>query len=159
MILMGCVDVWNLMVARAFIEATIPDELFESAGIDGASHFTCFFKIVLPLSSTIIAVMIVYYGVAKWNDYFTGLIFIKSDYLLPLQTVMRQILTTIQARVKPEFAQAIIAASPNSNLDGVKVANLGKYCMIVISTGPIIMLYMFTQKYFVKGVMIGSLKG
>jgi len=157
LILIGCVSVWNLMVARSFIETSIPHELYESAVIDGADHFTYFFRIVMPLSTTIIAVLVVYYGVGKWNDYFTGLVYISDSKLLPLQTTLRQILATIQSAVSSDFAGAIVAVTPNA--DAVKVANVGKYCMIVISTGPIILLYLFTQKYFLKGVMIGSLKG
>ena len=114
-ILMGCVSVWNLMVARAFIENSIPNELYESATIDGASHFDYFFKIVLPLSSTIIAVLTVYYGVGKWNDYFTGLVYISNNSYLPLQTTLRQVLTTIQSAVNSDYATAILAVNADAS--------------------------------------------
>lgn len=95
MILMGCVSVWNLMVARTYIQTSIPNELYEAAMLDGASHFDYFFRCVIPLSKTIIAVLVVYYGVGKWNDYFTGLVYLKDRNLLPLQTVLREILSLI----------------------------------------------------------------
>ena len=90
MILMNTVSVWNLMVARTYTQSSIPNELYEAAVMDGADHFTYFFRCVLPLSGTIIAVLSVYYGVARWNDYFTGLVFIRNRAYLPLQTVLRE---------------------------------------------------------------------
>ena len=95
MILMNTVSVWNLMVARTYIQSSIPNELYEAAVMDGADHFTYFFRCVLPLSGTIIAVLSVYYGVARWNDYFTGLVFIRNRAYLPLQTVLREILASL----------------------------------------------------------------
>lgn len=84
------------MVARTFIQTSIPSELYEAAVLDGASHIQFFKKVVMPLSKTIVAVLAVYYGVAKWNDYFTGLVYIKDRKLLPLQTVLREILASLQ---------------------------------------------------------------
>lgn len=159
LILMGCVSVWNLMVARTYIQSTLPEELREAAVLDGASHFQYFFKVVMPLSKTIIAVLAIYYGVAKWNDYFTGMVYIRDEYKLPLQTVLREIVAVLQidmASIKemmsdPLFAKMLGLAS--------QVAQSVKYCSIVVSTVPIMLLYIVLQKYFEKGVMIGSLKG
>jgi len=157
-ILMGCVSVWNLMVARTYIQNSIPEELYEAAMLDGASHFQYFFKVVLPLSKTIIAVLAVYYGVAKWNDYFNGLVYLKDRSLLPLQTVLREILATLQVDNSGDF-MASMADSSASLAEAMRIANVSKYCIIVIATGPVVILYAFMQKYFEKGVMIGSLKG
>ena len=158
MILMGSVSVWNLMVARTYIQNSIPNELYEAAMLDGATHFQYFFKIVLALAKTIIAVLAVYYGVAKWNDYFTGLVYLRDRQLLPLQTVLREILATLQIDKSGDYMMSM-ADSAASMSEAVRIANVAKYCIIVVATGPVVILYGFLQKYFVKGVMIGSLKG
>lgn len=158
MILMGCVSVWNLMVARTYIQNSIPEELYEAAMLDGATHFQYFGKVVLPLSKTIIAVLAVYYGVAKWNDYFTGLVYLRDRALLPLQTVLREILATLQVDMTGDYMMTM-ADSAASMQEAMRVANVSKYCIIVVATGPVVILYAVMQKYFEKGVMIGSLKG
>ena len=157
-ILMGCVSVWNLMVARTFIQTNIPEELFEAAKLDGANHFQCFIKVVMPLSRTIIAVLAVYYGVSKWNDYFTGLVYLRNRALFPLQTILREILATLQVDMTGEY-MASMAESGASLAEQLRIANVAKYCIIVVSTAPVVLLYAFMQKYFEKGIMIGSLKG
>lgn len=157
-ILMGCVSVWNLMVARTYIQSSIPNELYEASMLDGASHFQYFFRIVLPLSKTIIAVLAVYYGVGKWNDYFTGLVYLRDRNLLPLQTILREILATLQVDKSGDYMMSM-ADNMESMSEAMRVANVAKYCIIVVATGPVVILYGFMQKYFEKGVMIGSLKG
>ena len=158
MILMNLVSVWNLMVARTYIQTTIPEELYEAAVMDGAGHFTYFFKCVLPLSGTIVAVLSVYYGVARWNDYFTGLVMLRSRNLFPLQLILTEILASLTTGNSDTFF-----ASYADNLGGLqealRKAEVAKYCCIVVATVPAVLLYVFMQKYFVKGVMIGSLKG
>ncbi|MGN0169066.1 MAG: carbohydrate ABC transporter permease [Acetatifactor sp.] len=158
MILMGSVSVWNLMVARTYIQNSIPMELYEAAMLDGATHFQYFFKIVMPLAKTIIAVLAVYYGVAKWNDYFVGLVYLRDRSLLPLQTILREILATLQVDKSGDYMMSM-ADSAASMAEAMRVANVAKYCIIVVATGPVVILYAFLQKYFEKGVMIGSLKG
>lgn len=158
MILMGCVSVWNLMVARTYIQTSIPQELYEASMIDGASHFQYFFRIVVPLSKTIIAVLAVYYGVSKWNDYFTGLVYLRNRDLLPLQTVLREILATLQVDKSGDYMLSIADNAASIN-EAMRIANVAKYCIIVVATGPVVVLYAFMQKYFEKGVMIGSIKG
>lgn len=158
MVLMGCVSVWNLMVARTYIQNSIPMELYEAAVLDGASHFQYFFRVVLPLCKTIIAVLAVYYGVSKWNDYFTGLVYLRDRSLLPLQTILREILATLQVDKSGDYMMSM-ADNAGSIQEAMRIANVSKYCIIVVSTGPVIFLYAFMQKYFEKGVMIGSLKG
>lgn len=157
LIFMGSCSVWNLMVARTYIQTSIPDELYEAAKLDGASHFQYFGKVVLPLSKTIMAVLSIYYGVAKWNAYFDGLVYIKDRVKLPLQTILREILAvlssaTTDAVLTDEMAQKSIE-------EAVRIANSVKYCAIVIATVPIVLLYILLQKHFEKGIMIGSLKG
>ena len=152
--------VWKLMLTRVFIKTTIPNELYEAATLDGASHFYYFSKVVMPLCGTIIAVLCVYIGVDKWNDYFSGLIYIRSQEWLPLQTVLRTILASLQVQNAD-----LINANVNK-MDrfedytaALRRAELAKYCIIVVSTAPAVALYVAMQKYFVKGVMIGSIKG
>ena len=159
MILMNLVSVWNLMVARTYIQTSIPNELYEAAVMDGANHFTYFFKCVLPLSGTIVAVLSVYYGVSRWNDYFTGLVFLRNRAYLPLQTVLREILATLSVSSSSETFYAAYADNLGCLQEAMRKAEVAKYCCIVVSTGPAVLLYIFMQKYFVKGVMIGSLKG
>lgn len=158
MILMGCVSVWNLMVARTYIQTSIPQELYEASMLDGANHFQYFFKVVLPLCRTIVAVLVVYYGVSKWNDYFTGLVYLRNRDLLPLQTVLREILATLQVDKSGDYMMSMADSAASMN-EAVRIANVAKYCIIVVATGPVVILYAFMQKYFEKGVMIGSLKG
>jgi len=155
LILTGCVSVWNLMVARTYIQTTIPEELYEAAVLDGASHIQYFSKVVFPLSKTIVAVLAVYYGVAKWNDYFTGMVYIRDRAYIPLQTVLKEILATLQV----SLADLELAEDFENMYQAIRVANVAKYCIIVVSTAPVVVLYILLQKYFEKGVMIGSLKG
>ncbi len=159
MILMNLVSVWNLMVARTYIQTSIPDELYEAAVIDGADHFTYFFRCVLPLSGTIVAVLAVYYGVARWNDYFTGLVMLRDRSLYPLQLVLREILASLTSTGSSDTFFAAYADNLGGLQEALRKAEVAKYCCIVVSTVPAILLYVFMQKYFVKGVMIGSLKG
>ena len=159
LILINGVSVWNLMVARTYMQSTLPRELYEAAVIDGANHFSYFFKIVLPLSGTIIAVLAVYYGVAKWNDYFSALVFIRDRAKLPLQTILREIIASLTTSTSSEAFFSAYADDIKGMTDAVRQAAVAKYCTIVVSTGPAIALYIFMQKYFVKGIMIGSLKG
>ena len=146
------------MVARTYIQTSIPNELYEASVLDGASHFDYFFRIVLPLSKTIMAVLTVYYGVSKWNDYFTGMVYLRDRSLLPLQTVLKEILATLQVDKSGDFMMSV-SENAESMAEAMRIANVSKYCIIVIATGPVVLLYGFMQKYFEKGVMIGSLKG
>ena len=156
-VLMGCVSVWNIMLARTYIKTTIPDALYEAANLDGASQIQYFVKIVLPLSGTIIGVLAVYYGVSKWNDYWTGLIYINNRSLLPLQTILKEILASLQS--SRELLMSMVSDSAESDAELLNRAQIAKYCIIVVSTVPAVVLYLCMQKFFVKGVMIGSIKG
>ena len=159
MIVINCVSVWNLMVARTYIRTNIPNELYEAAVIDGASHFKYFFRIVLPLSGTIIAVLSVYYGVARWNDYFTALVYVSDRSKLPLQTILREVLATLQTSTATDAFFSAYENNRQGMVEAIRKAQVAKYCCIVVATAPAVILYIFMQKYFVKGIMIGSLKG
>jgi putative aldouronate transport system permease protein len=148
-----CVNVFNLIITRSFFENSIPKEMFEAAAMDGCSHFRFFFQVVLPLSRAIIAVIALYYMVGHWNDFFTALIYIRSDKLVPLQIVLRDILLTNMV-----FAQGT-GMGGNAGGYAQQYADAVKYGVIIVSTVPILLFYPFIQKYFEKGVMIGSIKG
>lgn len=151
MIIMGCVSIWNLIICRSFYESALPKEVNEAAEIDGASTYTYFFKIVLPNTKAIIAIMVLYYAVGKWNDFFNALIYLSDNKQYPLQLVLRDILLasqSVSADSSPEMYDMLM-----------KQAESMKYAMIVVSTLPVLCIYPFIQKYFVKGVMVGSVKG
>lgn len=158
LILPVAASVWNIVVARTFFQSTIPKELQEAAHIDGCTNLRLFWKIVLPLSAPIIAVMALFYGVGHWNSYFSSLIYLNSESKYPLQMVLRQILVLqeMSAETTGAAMNADTAALMSSKAE---TASLIKYGLIVVSTLPIIAVYPFLQRYFVQGVMIGSVKG
>ncbi|OQP13219.1 carbohydrate ABC transporter permease, partial [Geobacillus zalihae] len=147
------VNVFNLIITRTFFETSLPKELFEAAQLDGCTHFQFFGRVVLPLSKAIVSVIGLYYLVGHWNDFFTGLIYIRDYSLQPLQIVLRDIL--ISNQVFAEGAGAGGAAGGYAQ----RYADQIKYGVIIVSTLPILIVYPFIQKYFEKGVMIGSIKG
>ena len=151
LILPGAVSTWNLIVTRTFFQQTIPDELREAADLDGCSDTAFFLRVVLPLSTSIIAVMILFYAVSHWNSYFNALIYLSSTAKYPLQLVLRNILivNTLDDMVNDVATQAAQQ----------RMGDLIKYGMIIVSSLPLLILYPFLQKYFVKGVMIGAIKG
>ncbi|MFT9232375.1 MAG: carbohydrate ABC transporter permease [Bifidobacterium sp.] len=149
-ILPGAVSVYNLIIARSFFETSIPEELHDAAQIDGMSYFGYFMRIVLPLSSAIIAVIALYYFVGHWNDYFTGLIYIRDSTKEPLQNVLQSILLANQTNSNTAGMTAVAAQ---------RFAEQIKYGVIIVSTLPLLVMYPFLQKYFNKGVMIGAVKG
>lgn len=159
MIIINCVSVWNLMVARTYISMNIPNELYEAAIMDGANHFTYFIHAVLPLSGTIIAVLCVYYGVARWNDYFTALVYIRDRSKLPLQTILREAIAMLTTSTSTDAFFSAYEGDTKGMTEAIRKALVAKYCSIVISTVPAVILYILMQNYFVKGVMLGSLKG
>ena len=147
------VNVFNLIVTRSFFESSIPDELLESASLDGCSDFRFFIKIVLPLSKAVISVISLYYIVAHWNDFFTGLIYIRNKNLIPLQIVVRDIILINQVFSEGAGLGGDAGGYAQMYADSVK------YGLIIVSTIPILILYPLIQKYFEKGVMIGAIKG
>lgn len=158
LILPGAASVWNIIVARTFFQSTIPQELQEAAHIDGCTNSGIFVKIVLPLSAPIIAVMALFYGVGHWNSYFGALIYLNEESKYPLQLILRQILVLQQ--MTAETTGAAVSASVASALNNkADIAALVKYAVIIVSSLPVIVVYPFLQRYFVQGVMIGSVKG
>lgn len=152
MIFPTAVAVWNVIIARTFFQVTISDELLEASQIDGCTDFNFFFRIVVPLSAPIIAVLALFYAVGHWNQYFWALIYLRNPDLHPLQLVLRDIL--IQNEIDESM---MVDVEQLSQRDGLR--QLLKYSLIVIASIPILIIYPFVQKHFVKGVMIGSLKG
>ena len=147
MVIPFSVNIFHLIVARTFFGSSIPDELYEASELDGCSNTTFFLKIVLPLSKAIIAVIGLYVAVESWNGYYNALIYINDDARKPLQIVLRSILLLAQTDQTGSWD------------DKVRKGEMLKYALIVVSTVPIMCVYPFLQKYFAKGVMIGSVKG
>ena len=151
-ILLGSVSVYNIIIARSFFTGNIPPELFEAASIDGCGNGRFFISMVIPLSKSIIAVLALYYAVAQWNGYFNALVYLNRQQQYPLQLILREILISSQT------VQADV-----TDLDAIqemqRIAATVKYGVIVVASVPMLMIYPLVQKYFVKGVMIGSVKG
>lgn len=146
-ILPVAMSAYNMIIMRtSFME--IPDSLEESAKIDGANDFTILFKIVLPLSKAIVAVMVLFYGVGHWNSWFNAMIYLQDRNKYPLQLILREILILNK--------DDIVLVGDNY---GTSVDVIIKYACIIVATVPILLLYPFLQKYFVKGIMIGAVKG
>lgn len=156
MVLPGAVSVFNLVMARTFFSSNIPEELAESARIDGANDIQIFFVIVLPLAKAIIAVLALYYGVGHWNAFFNALIYLKDQKYMPLSLYLRRLLILGSANYgSSALSESLVEQDP--------VAIMGltqrmKYCTIVVTMLPIMLVYPFFQRYFAKGVMVGSLK-
>jgi len=156
MILPGAVSAWNLIIARTFLSSNIPAELYEAAEMDGCSRIWFFISVVMPLSGVLISILAVFYAMGHWNSYFNALIYLINRERYPLQLVLREIL--IQNSVPVE-----LRSTGATDMEMLKylsqIRELMKYALIVISSVPMIIVYLFFQKNFVKGVLIGSLKG
>ena len=148
LVLPSAVSTYNLIIMRTFFQTSIPGELAESASLDGCNDLGIFFRIVIPLSAPIFAVMVLFYGVAQWNSWFPALLYISDRTLYPLQMVLREVLI-----------QSDISNMAGSTGDVEVIGDGLKYATMVVATLPIMCLYPFLQKYFVKGVMIGAVKG
>lgn len=159
LIILGALSVYNLIVARTFFANTIPYEITEAARIDGCDDFSIFRKIVMPLSKPITVVMILYYGIGHWNSYFNAMIYLEDRTKFPLQMFLREIL--LQEKVLNEALTAGNASVEEMAflVEMAKSAELVKYCVIIVATVPMMVVYPRLQKYFEKGVMIGSVKG
>lgn len=151
LLLPAAVSTYNLIVAKTFFENSIPSELYESAKLDGGTSLQILLKIVLPLSKAILAVLTLYYAVAIWNAYFDALIYLRNSDLHPLQIVLRNILLLGQTEQ--------MGTNDVGMAEKVKMAEAIKYSAIIVSSIPMLVIYPFVQKHFVKGVMIGAVKG
>lgn len=152
-IALGSFGAWNVIIARTYFATTLPDELWEAHLIDGGNYLQFFFHIVLPLSSAIIAVIMLFSGVAQWNDFFKGLIFLREQSKWPLQLILRDILTRVESN---EMAMLMDVESMDERM---RVAGIIRYGLIVVATAPVLLIFPFLQKYLVKGVMLGAVKG
>lgn len=153
LILPGGVAVSNMIIVRNFFENSIPKEMIESAEIDGASKWTTFLKIVVPLSRSIMAVMVVFSMVAYWNDWFTALIYLPGQEKAPLPLVLRNIL--IKSSVSASQASTISGGYAELN----KLTEMIKFSSIIVAAAPMLVIYPFVQKYFEQGFMAGAVKG
>lgn len=152
MLIPGLVSVYNTILMRTFFQ-NLPYDLQEAAMIDGCSNMRILLQIIIPLSKPIIAVMVIYYGVGHWNEYFNALVYLTDKKLQPLQLVLREILITMTDSGGDK------AMSDTSHSEKVRMAESLKFAAIIVSTVPMLCLYPFAQKYFAKGVMIGAIKG
>jgi len=152
MLLPGAMAVWNMIMCRTFFQNTIPKEMYESAEIDGADHFNILIKIVLPLSKPILAVLTLFYAVGHWNSYFDAMMYLRSQSLFNIQLILRNAISNITALLGQTDNLAEIERS-------MAFAEASKYAIIVITMIPILVLYPIIQRHFVKGIMIGAIKG
>ena len=153
MVLPSAISVWNMVIARTYLQSTIPNELYECATLDGCRESLFVLKIVIPLSKPIIAVMILLYAVGQWNAFFGALLYLRDPKLAPLQIVLRDILITGSYQNFPD------ATDVKEELERQFIRNLMQYSLIIVSSVPVLLLYPFIQRYFIKGIMIGALKG
>ena len=155
MILPGAVSVYNMLVMRSFFQNSIPDELREAATLDGANSAQYLVRVVLPLSKAVLAVVGLYYGVAHWNDFYNALIYLYDEKLFPLQSFLRNLLMSSKLTV----GSVGESMSPAEVEALTKLEQTLKYSVIIVSVLPVLCVYPFIQKFFVKGVMVGSVKG
>lgn len=152
MLLPGAMSVYNMIICKNFIESNIPDEMHEAARVDGCNDFQFFRIFILPLSKSIIAVLALYYAIGHWNAYFDAFLYLADEKLYPLQIFLREIL--IDSQMSSDMVTNVETAVQMQNS-----SMLLKFSTIVVATAPLFVVYPFVQKHFVKGVMVGSVKG
>ena len=158
LIIGGGVSVYNMVVTRTYFQNNVPETLCEAARIDGASEFGTFLKVVIPISGPIIAVMALYYAVGHWSSYFAGMVYVSDPDIQPLQVVLRKILILNETAYADAMSSGDAALIINAEKRAQIVAVM-KYAVVFIGSLPMLILYPFIQKHFVKGIMVGSLKG
>ncbi|MGG1515721.1 carbohydrate ABC transporter permease [Paenibacillus oryzisoli] len=151
MIIPNAVSVFNVIIVRTFFQSNVPGEVLESAQIDGCSNIKFFLKIAIPLALPIVAVMVLFYAVGHWNSYFQALIYLKSNAKQPLQIILRNILIMNEGSDMQDML--------DGSQEQQKRMELMKYGIIIVSSLPVLVLYPFLQRYFVKGALVGSVKG
>lgn len=154
MLIPGACSVYNVLITRTYFKNSIPESLFEAARIDGANSLQQLVKIVLPLSKPIIAVIGLYYAVGHWNSYYNALIYLQDVDLLPLQSALRDIL--MASKIMSDGLDGVI--TDRGMAERMQLVQSMRYSSIIIGTLPVLVIYPFIQKFFVKGVMIGSVK-
>lgn len=155
MIIPGAVGIWNIILVRTYFSTSVPNELVESAEIDGAGCMTILAKIYVPLSKPVLAVIAIYTIVGKWNDWFTAMVYLRKTSIQPLQMYLKRLLVSQTVDISKMMTQENIAEAIRQSVSAQQM----KYALIVFVTLPIILVYPMFQKYFVKGIMLGSLKG
>lgn len=159
MIISGGLSVYNTIVTRTYFQNSIPESLFEAARIDGCSEIKSFAKIALPLAKSIIAVMVLYYAVGHWNSYFNAMMYLSDTDYQPLGLVLRRILILNQSAFDSAISEGVVSAEMLKNaILREYLAEVMKYALVFIASAPMLIIYPFIQKYFVKGVMIGAVK-
>lgn len=151
LVLPGAISVYNMIIARTYFQNSIPAEMLESARLDGCDDIKVLTRMILPLSKSIMAVLVLYYAVSHWNSYFDAFIYLSSESKFTLQVVLRNIMSSVKA-----LEDMAVTAEQSMRAASIEVL---KYAVIVFGSIPLIVLYPFVQKHFVKGVMIGSVKG
>ncbi len=155
LLILGMVSVYNMLISRSFINSSIPEELQEAARMDGSGDFGLFFRIVVPLSTPVLAVISMFYALGHWNSYFEGLIYLNIKEYQPLQIFLREVLVQNQS-LTFDFKDM---RQIESEVERAQTAQVMKYGLCVVASVPMLLLYPFVQRFFVKGVMIGALKG
>lgn len=152
-LLPSAIGMYNIIIMRTYFQTTIPQELEDAAAVDGCTNFHFLIKIVLPLSLPVVMVVTLYYGVSRWNDYFSAMMYVTRRSLYPLQLVLREILLQ-------NLAGDMLHTATDAGYADRMIARMGlKYAVIVISTLPILIVFPFVQRFFAKGMMIGAIKG
>ena len=159
LLILGALSVYNMIVSRTFFANSIPYEITEAAKIDGADDFAAFTRIVLPLSKALLGVMVLYFGIGHWNSYFDAMIYLEDRNKFPLQLFLREILLQSKLLQNTQETAGLTAEEIAYYAEQARSAELIKYCVIIVSSLPIMLIYPRLQKYFEKGVMIGSVKG
>jgi ABC-type glycerol-3-phosphate transport system permease component len=153
MIIPGAVSMFNVLLLRSYFMYGIPKSLEEAAVLEGANTLQLLLRVVLPLAKPTLAVLVLYYAVGHWNDYFTPLIFLKKRDYLPLQTILREIL------IVGKIDMTTTGAEMEAIAHKLKIAQTLKYAVIIVSTAPLMVAYPFIQRHLVKGIMVGAVKG
>lgn len=151
MIIPSAIATYNLLVMKNYFQSSIPEELQEAAAIDGCNHFQTLMKVVLPLSTPIIAVIVLFYAVGHWNAFFNAILYLRNQDLFPLQIVLRDILL--------QNSLEAVGGDMTGMYEKVMQGETMKYSLIIVASAPVIVMYPFVQKYFVKGIMVGAIKG
>jgi len=151
MVIPNAMAVWNVIITRTYIQSNIPHELYECASLEGCGDFYYVIRIVVPLAKPIIAVMALLYAVGHWNSYFNAMLYLRSEKLFPLQIILRDILIYNMGLGSPQDVER--------QMERLYFSYLLKYSTIIVGSLPMMILYPFVQKYFIRGIMIGALKG
>lgn len=159
LIFIGAFSVYNMIVTRVYFESNVPEELYESARMDGANELRTFANIAMPLVMPIVAVMTLFYAVAKWNNYFNALVYVTKNDYIPLQMVLRSILLHSQTALENVDTSSMDADAVKRAARLAYMAEAMKYALIIVSSAPLLIAYPFVQKHFVKGMLIGAVKG